>query len=150
MKHSLKIVVVALLIIVFSGVVFTSCNLRDKPEPGIYTLQEAYDKGIINMRELKSIAYHHSPNRDDLGAFVPMIKKKVHITQEEVNAIAREYYQTSNKIDYEYECLGVYNNAIAIRIKPFADFMGSATREIEGITFTFSTWRGCILLWVKE
>ena len=141
-----KIICFALLLAMFFS--FAACAPQKKGD--FYTLQEAYDQGLLTMDDLKNIAYYQNGESPDEN-FVPAPKNPETLSTETENAIkeSRAYYYRNMEIGaIEYakasgyritKYYGTYSNMIAVLI--VSDYQTYTDVEriytIEGVTFYY-------------
>jgi uncharacterized protein YceK len=78
-------VFVSLIILVFILVTISGCNSIEKSIGNIYSLGEAYDKGLLTVEDLQSISYYHNGSDDE--NYVPIPKNPEVLTNKTENAI---------------------------------------------------------------
>lgn len=148
-KTSFKIIIffAILLAMLFS---FTACAPQKRGN--FYTLQEAYDQGLLTIDDLKNIAYYQNGESPD-ESFVPILKNPETLSSKTENAIkeSRAYYYRNKEIgaiedakpqDYTIvRYLGTYKNSVAIIIMDYRmNYLDINTTEtIEGIPFKYSS-----------
>lgn len=159
MNKKLICLTIALLMI-FSLV---ACNDPEKVKLGRFeSLQEAYNKNLLNEQDLKSIAYYHGCLDDSSGTFVATPKEPDTLSVETSNKICQLFFKTHVKpniskhdkltiddveIIYYY---GTYNGAVVIRMKDnFGTFGVIRKIVVAGITFEYNSGND-ILVWVNE
>ena len=116
-----------------------------------YTLQEAYDQGLLTVDDLKNIAYYQNGESPDEN-FVPTAKNPETLSAETENAIkeSRAYDYRNDTVSPQKDAkpndfqvvkyLGTYNNYSAVMIVGSCDMYTQAVWEeiIEDVTFIYN------------
>ena len=126
------------------------------------SLQEAYNKNLLNEQDLMSIAYYHGSLENIPDTFIPIPKEPGALSVEMSNKICQLFFKTHVKpniskhdkltiddveIIYYY---GTYNGAVVIRMKDnFGTFGVIRKIVVAGITFEYNSGND-ILVWVNE
>ena len=135
-----------LLAMIFS---FAACAPQKKGE--FYTLQEAYDQGLLTVDDLKNIAYYQNGESPD-ESFVPTAKNPETLSTETENAIkeTKAYDYRNREVNPKTDAkpnayrivkyLGTYNNCSAVMIESEYYDHNNAIWEIdiEGIIFKYN------------
>lgn len=132
-----------------------------------YTLQEAYDKGLLTQADLMNIAYYHNSSINWAVQYipedyVPVPKNPETLSQETETAIKQTYFDEYFKADKNHntslddiyvgdDYYGTYNNCVAVMVW-CADFgyacvIGDV--NIGGVRFLYSDSNE-ILIWVSN
>jgi hypothetical protein len=74
------------LILIMSFILLCGCTDEVEKKGDFYTLQEAYDQGLLTKDALESIAYYQNGGSDDEN-FVPIPKNPEELSEETENAI---------------------------------------------------------------
>ena len=128
---------------------FAACAPQKKGE--FYTLQEAYDQGLLTVDDLKNIAYYQNGESPDEN-FVPTAKNPEILSSKTENAIkeSRAYYYRNMEIGAIEDAkssgyrivnyLGTYNSSVAVMIEDYMVVYTCALweEEIEGVTFKYN------------
>ncbi len=170
MKKCMKLIVLTLLIIV-GGRLFVSCDQQGDyivdAEPGFYTLQEAFNLGILKEEDIFNISYYQNKSTLDAGLkpqlkynenYKPKPLKPSILSDESKKEIINSSEQHKEKlneiadsgikiIDY----LGTYHGAVVIAVAFDEDVFTLQVmqkEEICGVEFNCgNTFR--ILVWIK-
>ncbi len=120
-----------------------------------YSLQKAYDDGLLTIDDLRSVAYYQSGG-DNKSDIVPITKSPENLSDEKEQAIMETYMvvlraQTHNDGTpmFPYAKIaditvlgyyGTYNGAIAIKISDSYSGYPAVVKELEvaGVIFTYS------------
>lgn len=134
-----------LLTILFS---FTACAPQKRGE--FYTLQEAYDQGLLTVDDLKNIAYHLNGESPD-ESFVPTPKNPQTLSAATEKAIkeTKAYDYRNDTISPKKDVkpngfrivkyLGTYNNSLAIMIESnyYVHTCAEWIDTVEGVSFNY-------------
>jgi len=132
-------------LILFSVAGLTACgDKEDKTMGTFYSLQEAYDEGLLTEQDLMSIAYYHGSLGGVAGTFAPTPKDPEIIGKELEKAIKQSFLDDFidedgwTIDDFSISYYGTYDNAVAI----FAIFPGGGidapwNEIIAGVTFSY-------------
>jgi hypothetical protein len=153
------------LVMLFSIAGLTACtDEEDETMGAFYSLQEAYDNGLLTQDDLRSIAYYQNGGSDD-ESFVPKPKSPVTLSAETESAIkesAAASYRAQkndngesmypNVVASDFTIIkycGTYNGNVAIMLSEI--FSGSDPAVIEevvvaGVTFVYSSGNR-IVIW---
>lgn len=154
-----KVVMVGVIVMVCIGL-FSACTPKKSGE--FYTLQEAYDQGLLTQDDLKSIAYYHNGESED-ESFVPMPKTPEVLSNKTEKAIkeTRAYNlrtQNPNPIKKAeakditiLKYYGTYNNCVALIMDDIHHDYSSAEREvtIDGVLFHYNDGNS-IIIWQQN
>lgn len=159
MKIRIFISATIALIIFVTTFTFAGCAHEERvayqQEGEFYTLKQGYDKGLITMEELQTIAYYHS-NGYDCSNITPIPKDPEILDEETLLKLKNDGLillldQKDKDGKQKYPCAtindisvigyyGTYNGVIAVKIKD--DFIGFAgvvqSTVIAGVEFTYS------------
>lgn len=155
-KKMKAIAIVALML--FGVVALTACTPEEDEivaKGTFYSLQEAYDKELLTIDDLRSIAHYQSAGEDEPN-FVPTPMNPEVLSSETIEAIKKTYLvalrlathqdgtfmfpnATIDDVNF-FGYYGTYGNAVAIKISD--EFSGNAGVVLElvvvGVTFTYS------------
>ncbi len=149
----MALVLVIVLLISSMSVLLTACNNKNE----WMLLQDAYERGLIDMQELKSIICYYSPSTEGLGeGFEPLPLNPATLSEERIEEIRlklESFLIEQNKENYAgcmvEKYLGTYKNGMA-----FYTFIGGnyipegKTIEIGGLEVYFRS-TGFIYFWVS-
>lgn len=140
-----------------------ACNKSEEVKMGrLESLQEAYNKDLLNEQDLMSISYYHGSLGGVAGTFIPIPKEPETLSVEILNKIRQVFFKTyvEPKVDNfdivtidDVEVLiyyGTYNGVVVIRMKDNFGFAGVIRKVvIAGITFEYSSDND-ILVWIDN
>ncbi|CDR30924.1 Uncharacterised protein [Acholeplasma oculi] len=140
-----------------------ACNKSEEVKVGrLESLQEAYNKNLLNEQDLMSIAYYHGSLGGVAGTFIPTPKEPETLSVETLNKIRQVFFKTyvEPKVDDfdivtidDVEVLiyyGTYNGVVVVRMKDNFGFVGVIRKiVIAGITFEYSSGND-ILVWIDK
>ena len=161
-----KIICVGVVIVMLVALVMLVAIATYEPAPekkgDFYTLQEAYDQGLITLDDLKSIAYYQNGGSED-ESFVPIPKTPEVLSEKTEKAIketraydARNQSQlphkdaTPDKVNVKHY-YGTYNNCVAVMITDmYAAYDASLWKiTVEGVLFCYADGNR-ILIWKEK
>ena len=134
---------------------------EETPPPGeFYSLEKAYEKGLITKNDLMNIAYYQNGNKlfEEVENFTPSPKNPETLSEETENAIKETLVYITNqnnsntkatKNDFKiFKYYGTYNDIVVIMISSiYANHMDVVSYEnIDGITFFYGNTNS-ITLW---
>ena len=135
------------ILLLFSMAALTACgNEEDETMGTFYSLQEAYDEGLLAVEDLQNIASYSNCDPEELS-------EEVAATIREARAKALRTRDTNPKPEATADDItiigyfGTYNDCVAIRLNDsFTDYP-DVVREIvvAGITFVYSG--ASIIIW---
>lgn len=158
-KRGLIAVLAAAILVATLGC-FAGCG--PTPSGTFYTLQEAYEGGMLTREELMSIAYYHNGgrqyNEEIMGEeYTPIPKEPAELSAVIVQAIKQTYWNdhfsesNPDKIalsDISTQYFGCYNGSIAVKLyydgMPLSDVI--YTKDVYGICFRYTS-DVPVLLW---
>lgn len=158
-----KLIVLAMTIIMlFSFMGLTSCgNGDDEPAGTFYSLQEAYDQGLLTIQDLQSIAYYH--NGDSMSVYPHALSDEVsNAIKEDAAKRYRAFTDTNGAYLYPNavgdgftitKYCGVYNACFAIMLNNIYDDSGqpAVMQEVvvAGVTFVYGSGNR-IIIWKQQ
>ena len=128
--------------------VLVACNQEPQKRGEFYTLQEAYDAGLLTTNDLKSIACYLSGDENTDG-FIPASKVPAELSSETEQAIKetraydlRHRYGEDGATAEDVDVLhyyGTYNGGVAVMYTDKYSGYDSAISEVEiaGVTFRY-------------
>jgi hypothetical protein len=144
--------IIALGVLIIMAISLAAC---ENTKGSFYSLQEAYDEGLLTVEDLQSIANYQSAGEDEPD-FAPIPKNPEYLSNEIINAIKKTYLVNLRDIRNQDGTLmcpnatisdvkflgyyGTYNNAIAIKISDeYSGYPGVVQKfTVADITFTYS------------
>jgi len=154
---------IGLMIAVLMLFSLAACNKSEEVKMGRFeSLEEAYNKGLLNEQDLMSIAYYHGSLGGVIGTFIPKPKEPETLSVETLNNIRQVFFKTHVEpmvddfdivtID-DVEVLvyyGTYNGVVVVRMKDNFGSPGVIRKiVIAGITFEYSSGND-ILVWIDK
>ena len=156
-----KIICVGVVIVMLVALVMLVAIATYEPAPekkgDFYTLQEAYDQGLITLDDLKSIAYYQNGGSED-ESFVPMSKNPEVLSNETEKAIKETIVYDVRKEDPvsggEIKIInitiqnyyGTYNNCVAVMISGARPYNAEICEiEIDGVLFHYNNGNRIII-----
>ena len=132
-----------------------------------YSLQQAYDKGLLNKADLMNIAYYHNGGRqynEEIISenYVPIPKYPEKLESEIEKAIRQtyweQYYKANNPYDIKIDDIvignsyyGIYNNCVIVKVwvnnEPITD--NRCQDVVGGVTISY-TEGNRISVWIKN
>jgi len=130
-----------------------------------YSLQEAYDKGLLTVQDLRSIAYYyHNTLEWDIESeglydglkstdYIPISKTPETLSVETTNRIKQDFinYVKCNDAEHDVQIryYGTYNGCVSTMIDGCLDYLAVVQLDIvDGITFYYGSNRE-ILIWMQ-
>lgn len=154
---SKKLIVIAVVaIMIFGFLVLTACT-PEKDEivakRTFYSLQDAYDEGLLTVENLQSIADYHNNGisyPEELDDFVSDSIKKARAESLRTDETNPKPKATAEDIVIT-KYYGTYNNCIVLILDygTHAEISIPVTDTVGGITFNFGHPRYCIVCWKK-
>ena len=139
---------ITILLLSCAAGVLTACNEEPQKEGEFYTLQEAYDAGLLATDDLKNIAYYLNGEESN-NDFMPSPKEPAELSVETKQAIketrAYDLWHEYSEDDATAEDVniihyyGTYNGCIALMYTDKYSNYDSAIWDVEiaGITFRY-------------
>lgn len=136
-------------LIILELLCFVSCTKETYGE--FYTLEEAYDQGLISRDDLQNIFYYYRAFDKDHKLLQPQelnndvlekIQKDAKVTIKDY----RKYYKNS---DFQIECYGIYNGAVVIKFCG-GDFPYWEPLTIDGVWFDYWSVEKSIKIWIEK
>ena len=147
--------IICLGVILVMMIAMLACEPKKKGD--FYTLQEAYDQGLITHDDLKSIAYYQNGGSED-ESFVPMSKNPEVLSNETEKAIKETIVYDVRKEDPvsggEIKIInitiqnyyGTYNNCVAVMISGARPYNAEICEiEIDGVLFHYNNGNRIII-----
>lgn len=117
-----------------------------------YTLQEAYDQGLITKADLQNIAYYQNYSKHD-ESYIPTPKNPAELSAETAHAIKQTYAydlhigKKPSEI-FVTKYYGMYNDCVAIMIySPGGWWESPWEDEIDGVIIQYINKDDQILIW---
>ena len=150
-----KIICLGVLSVMCLGLFFgcETARAKEKPTGKFYTLQDAYDQGLLTVDDLQSIAYYYyedciAHDHAECESFVPIPKKPLTLDTETQEAIKQEYLSGLLTLDYAQGAtldnitiknyLGTYGKCIIVGIIDdcaLYDYLFETEHYIGGVLF---------------
>lgn len=147
-----KLVCLGIALVMLFSLVACENNEEENMEP-FYTLQEAYDKGFLTRKDLRSIAYYYSLTVVDGGSnndenFVPKPKTPETLNQETEKRIKQAYFDNLIELRPDTEATienillrhyyGTYGECVTVKVSDnfyMYDFLFITEQYIGGVLF---------------
>lgn len=147
---TLKMMVILIIVAVIS-LSIVACVDKEEAKGVFYSLQEAYDNGILTVEDLQNIAYYQNGENNETD-FVPLPKDPAHLSDETIKDIKQTHLVALHtrasarcpkaKIDdiAVLEYYGTYNGAVAVKVSDIYSNYPAIVKELEvsGVKFIYS------------
>lgn len=156
--RNIAILVLSILLLFGICVMVVGCSYdeqetEDEKEGTFYSLQEAYDRGLLSQENLLSIAYYHNnwiPYTDRLSENIAKsIKRDLTKILEEKDNKPIQAVDCETAIIEKY--YGTYNNCVAVIVDRAGVNSGAVyipiSVEIGSVTFIYDLYRPQIVVW---
>ena len=155
-----KLICLLLTLLMSVGCLCACRDDKNEPPGEFYSLEKAYEKGLITKNDLMNIAYYQNGNKlfEEVENFTPSPKNPETLSEETENAIKETLVYITNqnnsntkatKNDFKiFKYYGTYNDIVVIMISSiYANYMTVVSYEnIDGITLYYGDSNG-ITIW---
>lgn len=147
MHFKFKVIIVVILLMSLL-ILFTGCSYKTKDYGEFYSLNDAYENGILTYEDLLSIAYYNNGGISGNEGSMSSDFKPKPIDGSLSDKDIRKIKSTKAKTDEEYDAYsidafyGIYHNAVVLKLSNSLEDIPAVVSEeyVEGIHFIYPTY----------